>query len=417
MKGLSYIWRMALRRKAACLLVVVSTVVATVFMLFYPSLIENTEQQLDETYKGITVTGSIITTKESLTPAINRSLWQELQDSGWFSKLYSKSYFRVQILEKDVLESLTGEEPTAQEKLMAFQDGMIRFERDYQGKGGVRGRMTAYNCFEAMEELVRIRENINWMEGYDESCIESNERVCIVPESWGYEPGDTIPLLAEYISGMSYIEGIFHLKVVATYPGKITGFTCAMPLKTMEELTNVASKAQKQVGNHYSWTFSLEEVYFTVKDNQQLDAIKAMMEERGVRDSEFLRLRIDDRILKETVNPIKSNLAQLEGSYLFFFVIIAAIGFFISFLLARGRKAEYAVMRLLGENRTQITLKALLEQFVLCLSGVILGSLIALNSFDALICSIILLCYTVGAALAVLLTVRVNVMDILRDKE
>ena len=50
MKGMSYLWRMALRRKAACLLVVISTAVATVFMLFYPSLIENTRQRLDETY-------------------------------------------------------------------------------------------------------------------------------------------------------------------------------------------------------------------------------------------------------------------------------------------------------------------------------------------------------------------------------
>ena len=71
-------------------------------------------------------------------------------------------------------------------------------------------------------------------------------------------------------------------------------------------------------------------------------------------------VRIDDRILKETVGPIKSNLAQLEGSYLFFFVMIAAIGFLLSFLLARGRKPEYAVMRMLGESRLQITLKALL---------------------------------------------------------
>lgn len=47
-----------------------------------------------------------------------------------------------------------------------------------------------------------------------------------------------------------------------------------------------------------------------------------------------------DRILKETVGPIESNLAQLEGSYLFFFVMIAAIGFFISFLLASGPASQ-----------------------------------------------------------------------------
>ena len=37
---------MAWRRKAACLLVVVSTMAATVFMLSYPSLIDNTRKRL-----------------------------------------------------------------------------------------------------------------------------------------------------------------------------------------------------------------------------------------------------------------------------------------------------------------------------------------------------------------------------------
>ena len=39
------------------------------------------------------------------------------------------------------------------------------------------------------------------------------------------------------------------------------------------------------------------------------------------------------------------------------------------------------------------------------------------SSFQLSICAVILLCYTLGAAVAVMLTVRVNVMDILRDKE
>ena len=77
MKGFSYLWHMAWRRKAACLLVVVATMVATVFMLFYPGLIENTRQRLEETYQGITVTGSIVSTGVSAeVPAVSESLWK-----------------------------------------------------------------------------------------------------------------------------------------------------------------------------------------------------------------------------------------------------------------------------------------------------------------------------------------------------
>mgnify|MGYP001623970775 FL=1 len=418
MKAFSYLWHMAWRRKAACLLVVVSTMAATVFMLFYPSLIDNTRKRLEETYSSITVTGSILS-EDKIVPAVSGSMWEKMQQSGYFSSLYGSASFVIRTFPKDILEESAGEGASEQQKLIAFQNLLASFEEE--DSGGVSGSMKACSSFSAEDELVRIREDIRWLEGYDESCLEGDERICIISDKWGYAPGDTIPLLARVPVSKTQLEGIFHLKVAGTYPGKITKFAAVMPLKTMEDLTAAATAVHKQAGNPYAWNFGLNAVYFTVRDNQQLDQIKAAITESGLRSNKLVRVRIDDRILKETVGPIESNLAQLEGSYLFFFVMIAAIGFLLSFLLARGRKPEYAVMRMLGESRLQITLKALLEQFVLCLGGVLLGAaavmLLAQDSFRPGICAAILLCYTVGAAVAVLLTVRVNVMDILRDKE
>lgn len=418
MKAFSYLWHMAWRRKAACLLVVVSTMAATVFMLFYPSLIDNTRKRLEETYSSITVTGSILS-EDKIVPAVSGSMWEKMQQSGYFSSLYGSASFVIRTFPKDILEESAGEGASEQQKLIAFQNLLASFEEE--DSGGVSGSMKACSSFSAEDELVRIREDIRWLEGYDESCLEGDERICIISDKWGYAPGDTIPLLARVPVSKTQLEGIFHLKVAGTYPGKITKFAAVMPLKTMEDLTIAATAVHKQAGNPYAWNFGLNAVYFTVRDNQQLDQIKAAITESGLRSNKLVRVRIDDRILKETVGPIESNLAQLEGSYLFFFVMIAAIGFLLSFLLARGRKPEYAVMRMLGESRLQITLKALLEQFVLCLGGVLLGAaavmLLAQDSFRPGICAAILLCYSVGAAAAVTLTVCVNVMDILRDKE
>ena len=418
MKAFSYLWHMAWRRKAACLLVVVSTMAATVFMLFYPSLIDNTRKRLKETYSSITVTGSILS-EDKIAPAVSGSMWEKMQQSGYFSSLYGSASFVIRTFPKDILEESAGEGASEQQKLIAFQNLLASFEEE--DSGGVSGSMKACSSFSAEDELVRIQEDIRWLEGYDESCLEGDERICIISDRWGYAPGDTIPLLARVPVSKTQLEGIFHLKVAGTYPGKITKFAAVMPLKTMENLTIAATAVHKQAGNPYAWNFGLNAVYFTVRDNQQLDQIKAAITESGLRSNKLVRVRIDDRILKETVGPIESNLAQLEGSYLFFFVMIAAIGFLLSFLLARGRKPEYAVMRMLGESRLQITLKALLEQFVLCLGGVLLGAaavgIIGQEGFRPGICAAILLCYTLGAAAAVTLTVRVNVMDILRDKE
>ena len=417
MKAFSYLWHMAWRRKAACLLVVVSTMAATVFMLFYPSLIDNTRKRLEETYSSITVTGSILS-EDKIVPAVSGSMWEKMQQSGYFSSLYGSASFVIRTFPKDILEESAGEGASEQQKLIAFQNLLASFEEE--DSGGVSGSMKACSSFSAEDELVRIREDIRWLEGYDESCLEGDERICIISDKWGYAPGDTIPLLARVPVSKTQLEGIFHLKVAGTYPGKITKFAAVMPLKTMEDLTVAATAVHKQAGNPYAWNFGLNAVYFTVRDNQQLDQIKAAITESGLRSNKLVRVRIDDRILKETVGPIESNLAQLEGSYLFFFVMIAAIGFLLSFLLARGRKPEYAVMRMLGESRAQITMKALCEQFVLCLCGVLLGAAavraLGQEGVRPGICAAILLCYTVGAAVAVLLTVRVNVMDILRDK-
>ncbi len=418
MKAFPYLWHMAWRRKAACLLVVVSTMAATVFMLFYPSLIDNTRKRLEETYSSITVTGSILS-EDKIVPAVSGSMWEKMQQSGYFSPLYGSASFVIRTFPKDILEESAGEGASEQQKLIAFQNLLASFEEE--DSGGVSGSMKACSSFSAEDELVRIQEDIRWLEGYDENCLEGNERVCIISDRWGYAPGDTIPLLARVPVSKTQLEGIFHLKVAGTYPGKITKFAAVMLLKTMEDLTVAATAVHKQAGNPYAWNFGLNAVYFTVRDNQQLDQIKAAITESGLRSNKLVRVRIDDRILKETVGPIESNLAQLEGSYLFFFVMIAAIGFLLSFLLARGRKPEYAVMRMLGESRLQITLKALLEQFVLCLGGVLLGAaavgIIGQEGFRPGVCAAILLCYTLGAAAAVTLTVCVNVMDILRDKE
>ena len=324
MKAFPYLWHMAWRRKAACLLVVISTMAATVFMLFYPSLIDNTRKRLEETYSGITVTGSILS-EDKIAPAVSGSMWEKMQQSVYFSSLYGSASFVIRTFPKDILEESAGEGASEQQKLIAFQNLLASFEEE--DSGGVSGSMKACSSFSAEDELVRIREDIRWLEGYDESCLEGDERICIISDKWGYAPGDTIPLLARVPVSKTQLEGIFHLKVAGTYPGKITKFAAVMPLKTMEDLTAAATAVHKQAGNPYAWNFGLNAVYFTVRDNQQLDQIKAAITESGLRSNKLVRVRIDDRILKETVGPIKSNLAQLEGSYLFFFVMIAAIGF------------------------------------------------------------------------------------------
>jgi hypothetical protein len=246
-------------------------------------------------------------------------------------------------------------------------------------------------------------------------CLSGSDPVCILPSYTGFVPGDTAPVIVhKYLhdsSNEKLIESkVYLLTIAGVYEnhdptGAIGGYC---PMETMKDLLPV------------TWKVSIRSLSFIVADNHKLAAFKQQLYDMGLGEGS-VRAAIDDRILNGTVAPLESNLKLLRGLEKLFYAAVAAIAFFLCFLLARGRKPEYAVMRLLGESTAQVTIKALLEQLFLCLAGIGLGMLLLVvtgqGSPDIVTGSIVMTCYTLGAAMAVLLTVRVNVMEILRDKE
>ena len=109
---------------------------------------------------------------------------------------------------------------------------------DMEDRGGTPLYEYLYRC---------IREDIRWLEGYDESCLEGSERVCILSDEFGYQPGDTVPFLASFSlpEELSDMRGIFRMKVAATYHGKITDFKAVMPIATYEQLCSTATQAHQ----------------------------------------------------------------------------------------------------------------------------------------------------------------------------
>lgn len=402
MRGFSFQWRMAGRRKAACGLVLLFSAVVTVFMLIYPRLIDSTRQRLEEAYDIVEVSGWMINTQDYAAPQIPGADWYTLVESGYFSRHASYASEAATIFSKTQLETETGEEPGSDAHLLALQKQTYQMEKN---------TARAFGSMDACADLLRVSDSIRWLEGYSGDCLEGDEYVCLLSDRFGYEPGDEVPLLMTPLKAYKG-DHVIRLTVVGVYPDAAAGFECALPLRTLEKMLKGLERE-----------LVIYDFVFTVADNRRIEDLKAFLTEMGYDGSgeQGVRAAIDDRILQGTVAPIRSNLALLEGLFAFFFVVIAVIGFFLCFLLARGRKPEYAIMRLLGESPVQITVKALLEQSALCLLGVILGGAVLAaagqGSPDPVICGGIVGCYTLGAAVAVPLTVRVNVMKILRDKE
>lgn len=414
MNGILLYGRMAARRTMACLLVILFVAAATIFLLIYPNFITHAREQLDYAYDTAEVTGWIINTEGYGEPTLSRDAWHAIVDSGLLGHEYSYLNAGTFILSaEDAGEALAG--------LTRAEEG-TRKEAYYEALGEQRSFLRvlrAVSNWGAHGDLARQIDQVQWLDGYDPSCLEGEELVCLLPENLDYQPGEFAPLLLFPTANMDVINSykiqprLVELKVVGVYPRNVhyddRGYC---PLRALEAfcLEN-------------DWVFTVNSLQFDLKDNRELPQLKQILREQnlGAGGRSAVKAAVDDRILEGTTAPIQSNLDLLEGMYPCFFVVVAVLGFFLCFLLARGRKIEYAIMRMLGESTLQVTLKALVEQAMLCITGVLLGAAVLLilgTGFPDLVsCGFILVCYTVGAAIAVLLLVRVNVMDILRDKE
>lgn len=409
MKTIQLQLRVLRRRTMQSILVILFSCAVTVFLLIYPRLIQDTEARLQQAYDGIEVSGWIINQEGYTDPVISPTLRDQLLESGLIGDHYVYTKMYVSCLEKEIWEEVRAGLPddADEDKLLdAFSDALRSPE--------LTDWLYGVNRKEAQLACARLCEQTQWLEGYDETCLSEEELVCLVPSYTGYEPGDWIPLqLEDYAqdnaAGSRKGKKELLFKVVGVYPaqdvsGNTVGGYC--PIRALEK--------------ELKWEVEIRSFTFSPKNNREIDALKDTLTELALDGSDTLRAIVDDRILKGTVAPIESNLSMLTGLYKFFFIAVIAIGFFLCFLLVRGRKPEYAIMRLLGESTTQVTVKALLEQFILCLIGIGFAAsllLLAGQSVNVAVCGIILVCYILGATVAVLLTVRVNVMEIMRDKE
>ena len=407
MRAILLYLRMALRRRVSVLLVVVFAAAVTGFLLSYPRLIDRTKVQLEHAYDAITVTGEVLHKDGHSIPPIRQRVWHALRDSGYLLVYQARADYAAMIPKiHQIAMLIPGYEMNDPDLAQALSDLFTKRKQENKiRQDDPHGKVKGLSDLKAYSPLLQVQIDIKWAEGYDESCFLGDEMVALVPESYGYSLGDTISLAFGVYSG--YVP--MQVKVVGLV-SLAAESSLFMPLKALEQFYEPVSENVE---------FLLSSLRFSLADSRKTEAFREWI--KSVPMGPYVSFKLDDEILHGTIDPIQSNLQMLEGLYPVFFAAVAAIGFVLCFLLVRRRKQEFAVMRLLGETGMQITGKALLEQAMLCVIGVVLGAAAVLVSglgkFSALTCGGVLLCYSIGSALAVMLMVRVNVMEILRDKE
>lgn len=264
--------------------------------------------------------------------------------------------------------------------------------------------LRAVNVPETDSLLEKNLPNGQWLEGWDESLFQQEERVCLAPVASGYLPGDTAML--ECVTG-----DVIELLVVGCYEGGGDDadlyYYCSIP-------------ALKSILGELGKSFSYCKMEMELQNLAHIDQFKAQMKELGLEES-AARLMINDSLLRQVTDQLRQQIRLMERILPVLLLLVAAIGFGLSFLLARGQKKDFAVMRLLGESVSRVTLKALCMQAGLCAVGIVLGLVCMLLTGQTDLhpesCGLLLVCYCLGAVIAAYLTVRVDVMQVLRDRE
>lgn len=406
MRSILLYGRMTLRRKFASLMVALFLIAATVLLHLYPLLIDDSRKELEFIYDSLKVSGWLVNTQGYEEPSLPGETWHSMLELDYFGEQHSYSLLKAYVPDVYDLEMRwEGKPEDTQSRLEPY---IILADKEFPDLT----KAVAVTDVIAQGDLTRQLEEIQWMDGCGTECLTGTEAVCLLPAYLGHLPGDNIPVVLQpqHIQKESN-HLVAMVQVVGVYPDSLSsGADLILPISYYEQLCM-----------EKNWQLYIHNMDFIVADNRTLlDCKKALLElGLGAPDSP-VRVSIDDRVFEGTVAPVRSNLQLLESLYRFFFVAVIGIGFFLCFLQAKNRKPEYAIMRLLGEDTTQVIIKALSEQFVLCLLGIGFSAsllLLAGQSANVAICGIILVCYILGATVAVLLTVRVNVMEIMRDKE
>lgn len=434
MKGIKLYLSMMRRRWLGNSLIALLIAITAVFMLLYPGLIADSEEELEAAYKSIEVTGWMVNLNGYDDPNILPEVYDAVIDTGFLKEYYSYSYYPVYPVDSGIALMCMTDNAFAlldyEYQHAAITDSLLNKFIIYES---VSSFMYGVNNLYADSLFTRLNDTIQWLDGYDPSVLETDEMVCIVPENSGAELGDEIEFIMRKLKTESEksksadsvgdkARKVVKFKVVGLHalstdivdnPGSATYFAYC-PLGALR-----AALQEKE------YDFTIRNLSFVANQCDRLDEFKQKLVDIGLNNGvNGVRAAIDDRILIGTVSPIQKNIDLLKGLHLFLYALIVLMGFLLCFLTARSRKQEYAVMRLLGESRLAVTLKAIVEQIILCIIGAGVGLLAMYllpgkraDWFDWNTIGLISLCYLVGAAAAALMCVRVDVMSILRDKE
>ena len=417
------------------------------------------QKQLDELYENSTMQGQVISsngryaTKLTVSAHNARQLWK----SGLLS---------------DVSVSMSWN--------YWFWDEMPYFPPTSFGQEARKSWISRQPEFTAANSLAGIPEfyyteqpEIQWLEGWDESFLSSTETYSILHcftyyyagGHFGGEPIPVYPVIASRAFMDSHgLQLGDETEVMMSMTVRMNGYTpeyeLAVPVRIVGSFQPIGQKANlyaplsfwcdpawitggtdiladgerapvdvsdEQSLNKYFYNLTtFRTCRFTLSSADNLSPFKDFLEKGsysqvGQLGSNRTTVLLLDHTFQEAVDSLGRYISFGRILFPVLFIVVALMGFIISWLTVNGRRMEFAVLRGLGASQGRVFGSFFLEQGALCLIGSLIGML-ALTVIYPLPAVWLAglgfaVCYLAGAALAIAAVGRTNLMLLLSERE
>lgn len=250
---------------------------------------------------------------------------------------------------------------------------------------------------------------IKLYEGWDESILATDQRVCLIPveevEMW---PDGIVKVMR----ADGYSQELTIIGTITNGPGSV--YYTPLNMSWDDEVHVITL---------------IESCSFNIRDNARLDEIKTALYEVFLEPklsndlSTGYGLIVNDESYRATLDEINSNISMLRILLPVLMVLVGCIGFFASYMTTRSRQKEFAVMRCLGMNQRKIFSIVFFEQTVLALlgggAGIGIGWIMdgAMESGALAKAGLVIAVFLIGAAIATIRVTSVNVMKLMKVED
>jgi hypothetical protein len=393
------------RHKRKSILIVAICILIVFFVCVYVNNIETSEEQLANLPSAIPVTANISNLVGSKIVGL------EINE-GWLLKTRDAATVKDMLYTAQILANFA----SMPDEEDAYKEIQIAAVSEARAISNIKDK------------------KLEFMDGVDESCLMGKDAVCLASEDFllqnGLEVGDTMEL-ALYTRVYDSYSIAFHPETLGTSNLRIVGRITSEVFTTMDSALICPLGWARDLHVKVGQDMHYDSAAFTVADPLNLNAFKEEMDDIGWMDAiptanespKGESVRVRDETFIKTAENLKNNLAGLYTFLPIVFVVVALVGYAISYLLMQSRRRDIVLMRSLGVRRLACVMVMLLEFTALSLAGSLLGLavsalLIGFASADTpLMAMLFFASFLLGIAVASVQLSGVNLMTGLNKTE